>query len=925
MAEQQSLSPELVILSKKLAQAQAEYDNLRTSMVQQVTNFRRLVKVIFELDNGYFGGRFQAQEATSNQQTPQLDLAVALQVVEAVSDELQGATAFADSPLLRDQVANLVAAVDSLRDVAIEADRAATSAVGLQAGAANPFPARTFPDHNPLACLTEAVGFLRDLQGLVAKLKDRVGALVLMAEEADEARNEAEAATANVVSSRSADKISASLAAELDARDQELAALRQVSLQAQEEHAEEIRRIRTEIRTRLDAAQEALERERELRRGDYAEACSLAAEIQRLAEADPEASASDDLDITLGVLRDALADREAGLDVVTGAAEGVLTAWAAMVGDRATAAANELVATRTQLMALQAEAKRLGEAEKGFNTAREAVSKELSQLRTQVAEQTGALHERDLALAAHGQKISRIQEDAARVGEELVRERAAREEERQRHQDALGQAKSAAQSSVGQFESVIQSARSAAEKAESQLAEVRSQLAAGRLDADRIRLDLTRVQSEADTAREAAKEHAQRLAELTSRSQAEQAKIGGERDQFRRELAAAVAGNDAAEQVRNQLASKLATVEHARALNEAALTDTRNRCDQLEREVAALTAVRDRLAQTEAATLATQSQLGQAQQRVTALGEERDRLAADLARHQAEAAERERHLSVGEQDRTRTQTALSEREARIAELAQETEVLRRALTEATTRAEQGAAELARIRTLHDGAVVARDQATTELAAKLTSEAAASAERDTAKAALTTAYAERDRLQAESERQRADLEAQTAQRLARETEFATKLAEAARQAGEAKQIADTMREANERLRLEIEKTENRSSTDLSRVERKATETRKMAESLDRELHNARERVTELAGQLEESRSAERNLFDRAETEAAMAEGNARRWNQEREELIGLVKAAKNAVQNAKVARESDLQRIAELEGQLTILKSLKSGA
>jgi chromosome segregation ATPase len=211
------------------------------------------------------------------------------------------------------------------------------------------------------------------------------------------------------------------------------------------------------------------------------------------------------------------------------------------------------------------------------------------------------------------------------------------------------------------------------------------------------------------------------------------------------------------------------------------------------------------------------------------------------------------------------------------------------------------------------------------AAKLTSEAAASAERDTAKAALTTAYAERDRLQAESERQRADLEAQTAQRLARETEFATKLAEAARQAGEAKQIADTMREANERLRLEIEKTENRSSTDLSRVERKATETRKMAESLDRELHNARERVTELAGQLEESRSAERNLFDRAETEAAMAEGNARRWNQEREELIGLVKAAKNAVQNAKVARESDLQRIAELEGQLTILKSLKSGA
>ncbi len=925
MAEQQSLSPELVILSKKLAQAQAEYDNLRTSMVQQVTNFRRLVKAIFELDNGYFGGRFQAQEANASQQTPQLDLVVALQVVEAVSDELQGATAFADSPLLRDQVANLVSAVDSLRDIAIEADRAANSAVGLKAGSANPFPARTFPEHNPLACLTEAVGFLRDLQGLVGMLKDRVGALVLMAQEADEARNEAEVATANLVSSRSADKISASLAAELDARDQEVAALRQVSLQGQEAHAEEIRRIRTEIRTRLDAAQETIDRERELRRSDHAEVCSLAAEIQRLAETDPETSASDDLDITLGVLRDALADPAADLDVVTGAAEGVLTAWASMVGNRAAVAAQELLAARSQLVALQAEAKRFADAEKGFTIAREAVAKELSQLRTQVAEQAGALHERDLALAAQGQKIGQIQDDAARGAEELARERTARADERQRHQDALGQVKTAAQSSVAQLESVLQSARSAAEKAESQLAETRSQLAAGRLDAERIRLDLARVQGEVEAAREAAKEHAQHLAEVTARCQAELAKVGSERDQLRGELAAAVAGNAAAEQVRNQLASRLATVEHARALHEAALTDTRNRCDQLEREVAALTAVRDRLAQTEAATLATQAQLGQAQQRATALSEERDRLAADLARHQAEAAARERHLSVGEKDRTRTQTALGEREARIAELAQESESLRRALAEATTRAEKGAAELARIRTLYDGAVLVRDQATAELAAKLSSEAAASAERDTAKAALATAYAERDRLQAEAERQRADLEAQTAQRFARETEFATKLAEVARQSGEAKQVADTMREANERLRLEIEKTENRSSTDLSRVERKATETRKMAESLDRELHHARERITELAGQLEEARSAERNLFERAETEAAMAEGNARRWNQEREELISLVKAAKNAVQNAKVARESDLQRIAEIEGQLTILTSLKSGA
>ena len=55
---------------------------------------------------------------------------------------------------------------------------------------------------------------------------------------------------------------------------------------------------------------------------------------------------------------------------------------------------------------------------------------------------------------------------------------------------------------------------------------------------------------------------------------------------------------------------------------------------------------------------------------------------------------------------------------------------------------------------------------------------------------------------------------------------------------------------------------------------------------------------------------------------MAQGNSKRWAQERAELIDLVKQAKLAVQNAKIARESDLSRIGELEGQLAILATLK---
>ena len=75
MVEQNQLSPELVVLSKKLSQSQAEYDSLRSSMVQQVSNFRKLVKAIFDLDDGYFGGRFQSQDSTDGK-TPQQDLAM---------------------------------------------------------------------------------------------------------------------------------------------------------------------------------------------------------------------------------------------------------------------------------------------------------------------------------------------------------------------------------------------------------------------------------------------------------------------------------------------------------------------------------------------------------------------------------------------------------------------------------------------------------------------------------------------------------------------------------------------------------------------------------------------------------------------------------------------------------------------------------
>ena len=1023
MAEQNSLSPELIVLSKKLSQSQAEYDSLRSSMVQQVSHFRKLVKAIFDLDDGYFGGRFQSLEGNDGK-TPQQDLVVALRVVEAISEELQGATAFADSPLLRDQVANLVSAIDELRTVSIETDRSATQALsfaGVTAAGAT-FPARTFPDNNPLACLTEAVGFLRDLQSLVGRLKDRVGALVLLAREADDARNEAEAATANVVESRSSERVSASLAAELSARDAELAALRSHSIKEQEAHGAEIRRIRGEIRDRLSEAHQALAREVDLHRSDIAEARGLVAEIERLAAADPEAASSDDLDITLGVLRDALTAEDAssdpgsdtGLSALMAAADAVLMQWARLVNERAASAAKELSTLRWQLgetaarseallaevADLKADNRRLHESEKGFTTAREAVAKELSTLRTQVAEQSRQLHGHELSLKACDEVAQRAKEHEQRLSDDLNKERSARTDERSRHQEALRLAQSAAQETVSQFEGVIQRARSAAEDAEKQLTEARGQFATVRAEAEAARADTARAQAEvtrhsealqqaqareqqaqareeqANKSREQAELGLNELRSKADAAHAEQATQAAQAVKLRSEiaglqaalaaaeqsLAAAVAREQAAGEDRERITSDLrqrleaaeqqlavsqqqmlASQQHLLAIQKEHAAGQQQQA-ALEREVAALTAVSEALAGSEARAAEVAVRLQLAEQASASATAECARLTGELQRVHSESQARERHASEADDERGRVHTLLAERDQRIAELALEAEQLRPAWRAAQTLAEQTAAELTRLKTVHAGAVLARDTALADLAGKLTSEATATAERDTVQAALVTAYAERDRLQSQSERQRADLEAQAEAQRGREDEFGARLSDITRQLGDAKNVAETVQAENERLRAEIDKTaaqaervETRSATEIrataesaARAERKATESTKLLDSavaragqLESELAATKAELAELAVQLQQAQQGESNYADRVETEAAIGNANAARWTNERNELLALVKAAKLAVQNAKIARESDLQRIAELEGQLTIIGALKS--
>jgi hypothetical protein len=261
-------------------------------------------------------------------------------VVAAVSEELTGNAAFADSPLLRDAVGTLTQALASLRKQALELDRIAGEAVGLPTRGET-FAARTFPENNPLACLTETSGFIRDLEGITTRVRDRIGALRMMLKEAEGA-----------VSQVNAEEVAGQVTAELKAKEAELAAITQQSQQLQEEQREESQRWQRE----LAEAREEVARESDMRQGDWAEARSLAAEILRLVEADG-AQVDDDLEITLGVLRDSL--QHPGIEGMMGAAEQAVVAWAKVMTARANSAGSSLAKAQGDVAGPAAEIARL--------------------------------------------------------------------------------------------------------------------------------------------------------------------------------------------------------------------------------------------------------------------------------------------------------------------------------------------------------------------------------------------------------------------------------------------------------------------------------------------------------------------------------------------------------------------------------------
>ena len=328
-----SPDPALAVATKRIVSLEADITNLRKGMVQQLTLSGKLIKAVFALDDDYFGGRFQAQQ---NQDSPDpfRDFTVATKVVEAISEEVQGASAFADSPVLRDGIANLITALEATRGVALEMEKSGIEAVGLPMKPGG-IKARQFPENNPPGCLAEAAGSVHDLSAMMANTRDRFSGMRMLMNEAERARTEAE----NVVTPVNVEKIATAITDELKKVQQELKTTRAQLMATLDSHALKEKSLRAELeRARREAAVEV-----DTRKADRAEARSLAAEIARQIENAMPAGSSDDLEITLSVLREALSEDQ-DIAALAAATEGVVVDWVRLTSEQAAKAAAAPVA-----------------------------------------------------------------------------------------------------------------------------------------------------------------------------------------------------------------------------------------------------------------------------------------------------------------------------------------------------------------------------------------------------------------------------------------------------------------------------------------------------------------------------------------------------------------------------------------------------
>jgi chromosome segregation ATPase len=883
--------PALAVATKRVVALEAEILNLRKGMLQQLTVSGKLLKSVFALDSDYFGGRFQEQ-ADQDSPDPFRDFSVATKIVEAVGEEVQGASAFADSPILRDGIANLIAALESARDLAGDMEKSGIDAVGLPVKPEIP-KVRVFPDNNPPACLAETAASVHDLASMMRRTRDRFSAMHMMLSEAERARAEAE----NAVTPVNVEKVASSVTNELKQIQQELKTTRAQLMSTIDSHAESTKQLKLELeRVRSESAYES-----EARKSDRAEMRSLAAEIARQIELATPKGKSDDLDITLSVLRESLSD-EQDLSSLISATESLIVDWihlqqtaapaekseqkAAPINSAADTAAleNERAAHQATKAELAALKNKLAENDKKIAALQQAGEKSGSEwetLRAKLKQSEEALLTREAALKAADEqnvvnktKLAQLQsqvdaqksqaENSAKTAQQSV-------ETSNRDIVALRAQLSQATTALRLKEDEAKRARETLQQEQGKQADTFQNLTR-QLHAAQEKLALTT--SELQTVRNQANESARAAQENVARVQHErEQELKLLRDNFTREIKALTDAKVAAETTAQQIQATLKQSETTRT----------NEVNALRQNVAALeTRSNEALAKYDTA----QSEAARLKAELGRLTAEHNKISASLEF----TAGRERQLST---ERERLERERSELQARL-------EALRQSNDATLNKNEQSLSgmkkELSEVR--------AAEQTVREQVQKLSSESKAFAEQAAKlEQELKNVRGERDKL-------------------------ASTVTQAGLERDQARMKVSDMERERAKLtenHLRSEALARSAGTELTQLKRSEQEAQQRAEKLQGELQSLRERMAtmqessaSLAANQNAWKSTEAQLLrerDTLRTQQAQLTAERDRLKASEERLQNDVVHAQKQLKTSEEQLQSRLQESARQIGEL----------
>ncbi len=770
MSDQRPVPPEVGVLLKQKSQLEGDLANLRKGMVQQLNASARLLKCLFAIDEARFGGRYQAER--TGERSHHGDLLVATAVVEALQQDLP-ASGEGDRANLGGALQATLSAARDLASAISSTEAAAHAAAGMP-GSPTLLTGRDYPLDDPSHCLGELAGFLGDVKQACLRLKDRVQALALMVIEAEAAR----ASDQHPAISRTAEEIAGDVATLLREREQELHEVRRQAIEDQERAANLLDRATTDYEQHVLLAREQAAREADLRQAAIAEIRSLAAEIQRLASDDPEAIGNDDLDITLGVLRESLSE-DGEIETLVPAAESVLVGW------------SELVLKRQERMAQERDHwKQKAEQHDAADRAASVERDDLRRALKAAEEQRTTASASARSATDHDRQVGEIKQEIERERAEAQRQRTGRVEAETRAQAAMERAR-AAESTAKTLEAAVREAQAKVDAAERRVQQVQSGSESER----------RANEAELIAAREAAEAAANQ-----ARTDADAARREAEEA-----AAAAQAAADAARASTEQL--KAESSDHAR---------TRVQLNEVQR---AMTSFQKQLESVQQARDAAVQQASAAEARMVALIAARE--SADRARAAGESERQDLATRLADLER---RLSSSDRE-RLAAL-QEREQLRATLTGAQLEAAKQMKARDAALAEREAAMAEREAAYAEREAAMAARQAAAAERDAAKRSsteaahqLTLIQAERDRLAKDlsSTSERARIEAAALQRKA------TEQGQALEQSLE--QCRTRLAEAEARLNRAQDQAE-RASDRAALAERTQAETQRAKDEADR---------------------------------------------------------------------------------------------